>query len=281
MPLEVRIRPKSNLALIDFRELWRYRDLLSMFVWRDFAVKYKQTLLGPVWFLLQPLLPTVVFTLIFGKLAGMPTDGLPPFLFFLCNQIVWGYFSANYTSTSTCLLSNLNLFTKVYLPRLVVPLASLVSNAIAIGIQLILFVIMWCWFKFATPAGAVLHLTPSLLFFPLLFLLAAAQGLGFGLWMASFTAKYRDLQQLSGVLIQLWMYGSAVVFPLSKVPEKYQALVSANPVTFLTESFRYCLLGVGTVSWEAGVYSVVATVVVLLGGLYRFNKTARTFVDIA
>ena len=281
MPIEIRIQPKSDLALVDFRELWRYRDLISMFVWRDFSVKYKQTLLGPIWFLLQPLLPTIVFTLIFGKLAGMSTDGLPQFLFFLCGQIAWGYFSANYSSTATCLLANMNLFTKVYLPRLVVPIASLASNAISIGIQLGLFVVAWCWFKFGTKEGAGLQLSPALLCLPLLFLLAAAQGLGFGLWMAAFTAKYRDLQQLSAVIIQLWMYGSAVIFPLSQVPEKYQALVSLNPVTFLVEAFRMSLLGVGTISWGAGIYSVGITALVVISGLYVFNKTARTFVDIA
>ena len=281
MPIEIRIQPKSDLALVDFRELWRYRDLISMFVWRDFSVKYKQTLLGPIWFLLQPLLPTIVFTLIFGKLAGMSTDGLPQFLFFLCGQIAWGYFSANYSSTATCLLNNMNLFTKVYLPRLVVPLASLASNAISIGIQLGLFAIAWCWFKFGTKEGAGLQLSPALLCLPLLFLLAAAQGLGFGLWMAAFTAKYRDLQQLSAVIIQLWMYGSAVIFPLSQVPEKYQTLVSLNPVTFLVEAFRVSLLGVGTISWGSGIYAVGVTALVLVSGLYVFNKTARTFVDIA
>ena len=281
MPLEIRIQPKSDLALVDFRELWRYRDLISMFVWRDFSVKYKQTLLGPIWFLLQPLLPTIVFTLIFGKLAGMSTDGLPQFLFFLCGQIAWGYFSANYSSTATCLLTNMNLFTKVYLPRLVIPLASLASNAISIGIQLVLFAIAWCWFKFGTKEGASLQLGVGLLCLPLLFILAAAQGLGFGLWMAAFTAKYRDLQQLSAVIIQLWMYGSAVIFPLSQVPEKYQTLVSLNPVTFLVEAFRLSLLGVGTVSWGSGFYAVGITALVVLSGLYMFNKTARTFVDIA
>ena len=281
MNLETRIRPKSNLALVDFRELWRYRDLLSMLVWRDFAVKYKQTVLGPIWFILQPLLPTIVFTLVFGKLAGMPTEGVPAFLFFLCNQIIWGYFSANYMSTATCLLNNMNLFTKVYLPRLVIPLASLVTNALSISIQLGLFIVAWCWFRYGTPTGADLHLSASLLWLPLLFLLAAAQGLAFGLWMAAFTAKYRDLQQLSGVLIQMWMYGSAVIFPLSRVPEKYQALVSMNPVTFLVEAFRVSLLGVGTISWGTGLYAVALTLLVLVSGLFVFNKTARTFVDIA
>lgn len=281
MEIEIRIQPKSNLALVDFRELWRSRDLLSMLVWRDFAVKYKQTVLGPIWFILQPLLPTIVFTLVFGGLAGMPTEGVPKFLFFLCNQIIWGYFAANFGSTSTCLSNNMHLFTKVYVPKIVVPLASLCSNAASVGVQMLLFVVAWTCFKFGTTDGAGLQPQASLVFLPFLILLAAAQGLGFGLWMAAFTAKYRDLQQISAVLVQLWMYGSAIAYPLSKVPEKYQLLFSLNPVVFLSESFRCCLLGVGTVSWGSGLASVAITALVLVGGLYMFNKTARTFVDIA
>jgi lipopolysaccharide transport system permease protein len=284
MDLEIRIQPKSSLALVDLRELWRYRDLFYQLVQRDFSVKYKQTLLGPAWFLIQPLMQTFIFTVVFGKLAGMGTDGIPGFLFFLCNTIVWGYFAATYTSTSTSLLLNMNLFTKVYLPRIIMPLASLFTNAIAISIQCLTFVVAWCWFKFGTPQGEHLHLHATMLLIPFLFVFAAMQGLGFGLWMASFTAKYRDLQHVSPILIQLWMYGSAVVYPLSTVMEKHPPMVkwfSLNPVTFLTELFRYCLLGVGTISWETGIYSVGVTIVVLLTGLYRFNQTARTFVDIA
>jgi len=281
MNYEIRIAPKSDLVLVDVPELWRYRDLISLLVWRDFSVKYKQTILGPIWFILQPLLPTLVFTLIFGKVAGMSTDGVPGFLFFLCNQIVWGYFSNNYTSTATCLVTNLHLFTKVHLPKLVVPVAGVLSNSLSITIQLLLFVVSWMWFRFMSPAGEHLHFTTAILLAPLVFLLAAIQGLAFGFVMAALTAKYRDLQQLSSVLIQLWMYGSAVIFPLSQVPKKYQTLVSLNPVTFVTEAFRVCLLGVGTISWAAGLYSVIISLVVLVGGLYLFNKTSRAFVDIA
>lgn len=281
MELEVRIRPNKALALVDFGELWRYRDLLSVLVWRDFATRYKQTLLGPIWFLIQPILPTVVFTLIFNKMAGLSTDGLPAFLFYLCNQIAWGYFSGNFSAISGTLLTNMNLFSKVYFPRIVVPLSTLVSSLVTLGIQLLLFFGCYVYYKFFTTTGAGLQPTAAMLLLPLVVVQLAGMSLGFGLWMAAVTAKYRDLQQISGVIIQLWMYGSAVVFPLSQIPAKYQTLVSLNPVTFTSEATRYCLLGHGTLSWGAGVYSVAVTVAVVLSGLWIFNRTARTYVDIA
>jgi lipopolysaccharide transport system permease protein len=211
----------------------------------------------------------------------MSTDGIPGFLFFFSNQIIWGYFSTNFSSTAGSLHANLNLFTKVYFPRIIVPMASLISNAMAVGIQLAVFVIAWCWFKFGTPDGAKLHWSAATMFVPLLVVLAAAQGLGFGLWMAALTGKYRDLQHITPVLVQVWMYGSAVVFPLSQVPRRYQQLVLLNPVTFLCEAFRVCLLRAGTVSWGSGMYSVAVTMVVLWSGLYVFKRAARSFVDIA
>lgn len=278
---EVRIQPASHLRLLDIQELWRFRDLLRMLVWRDFAVRYKQTILGPIWFLLQPLLPTLVFTVVFGGIAGLSTEGIPGFLFYLCNQILWGFFAASYTSTATCLLTNMPLFTKVYFPRLVVPLASLFSNALSVVIQLGLFLVAWAWFRTHPVAPGALALHWQVVWIPALLVLAALQGLGFGLWMAVLTAKYRDLQQLAAVIIQLWMYGSAVIFPLSQVPAQYQLLVGLNPITFTVEAFRFCLLGVGTVSWHAGFLSAGLTFGVLLPGLYLFRRTARTFVDIA
>ena len=248
MELEVRIRPNKALALVDFGELWRYRDLLSVLVWRDFATRYKQTLLGPIWFLIQPILPTVVFTLIFNKMAGLSTDGLPPFLFYLCNQIAWGYFSGNFSNISGTLLTNMNLFSKVYFPRIVVPLSALVSSLVTLGIQLLLFTGVYVYYKFFSTEGAALQPTVAMLLLPLVVVQLAGMSLGFGLWMAALTAKYRDLQQISGIIIQLWMYGSAVVFPLSQIPAKYQTLVSLNPITFTSEASRYCLLGHGTLS---------------------------------
>ena len=277
--MEVRIRPKSSLKLVDFRALWGARDLLVMLVWRDFAVRYKQTILGPIWFLLQPILPTLVFVVVFNRIAGLATEGVPPFLFYFCNQIIWGFFAANYTGTSGVLLVNMNLFTKVYFPRLAVPLAGIINNVLAVAIQMAVFAIVWISYRMSN--GSTLTISPALLFFPFALLLAAFQGLAFGLWMASITAKYRDLQQLSLVLIQLWMYGSAVILPLSTVPAKYRTLMSLNPLVFTVEAFRSCILGVGTPTIAQGVYSVGVTFIVLLTGLYMFNQTTRTFVDIA
>jgi lipopolysaccharide transport system permease protein len=277
---ELRIRPSSKLSFGDPAELWRYRDLLFILVWRDFVAKYKQTILGPIWFIILPLVSTLIFTLIFGKVARMSTDGLPPFLFFLCNQVIWGYFSANYSTVSGTLLGNQHIFSKVYFPRLVPPVASLISNGVSLAIQFVLLIAFYLYSKMGTSAGAALTPSWHLVFVPVLILLAAVQGLGFGLWMAAITAKYRDLQHVAGVIIQLWMYGSAVIFPLSQIPENYRSLVALNPITFLTESFRFCLLGQGTLSWSSGLYAVTVSIAVLLAGLVVFDRTARKFIDI-
>jgi lipopolysaccharide transport system permease protein len=276
-----RIRPGNAVALVDFAEIRRYRDLLSMLVWRDFATKYKQTILGPIWFLVQPLLPALVFTVIFAQVAGMSTDGVPAFVFFLCNQVTWGYFATNFTAISNSLLINLNLFNKVYFPRLLVPISSLISNLVTMGIQLLLLAAAFAYARYKLPGGDHLHISWAIFFLPLIVLELAAMALGFGLWMAALTAKYRDLQQVIAVLLQVWMYGSAVMFPLSRMPGKYRLLVSANPVTFAIEAARLSLLGVGTVSWGAGLWSVGLTLTVLVTGLRLFNRAAQTFVDIA
>jgi lipopolysaccharide transport system permease protein len=279
--IETRIRPGSAVALVNVAELRRYRDLLSMLVWRDFATKYKQTILGPIWFLVQPLLPALIFTVIFGQVAGMSTDGVPGFVFFLCNQVAWGYFATTFTVTSGSLINNLQLFNKVYFPRLIVPISSLISNLITLAIQLLLLAAAFLYSRYHGQGGESLRVTWALALFPLVVLELGLMSLAFGLWMAAATAKYRDLQQVSAVLLQVWMYGSAVMFPLSKMPDKYRLLVSANPATFAIEAARRCLIGVGTVSWPAGLWSVGFTLVVLMTGLRLFNRTAQTFVDVA
>lgn len=275
---EVVIRPSAPATMVNLRELWQHRDLLWMLVWRDFALRYRQTVLGPIWFLLQPLLPTVVFTVVFGMIARMPTDGLPGFLFFFCNQIIWGYFAGCYSSTSTVLINNIHLFSKVYFPRLIVPLSSVIGHAVSLLIQLTVFLIIWWWVGTPTATTTV---SPWVRFalLPPLVLLAAIQGLGFGLWMTVLTAKYRDLQQIAPLILQMWMYGSAVVFPLSQVPAKYQPLMLMNPVTFVVESFRFSLLGVGSPSLNSAGLSSLISVVVLLTGLMAYNRTIRTYVD--
>jgi lipopolysaccharide transport system permease protein len=279
--IETRIRPGRSIALIDLGELRRYRDLLSMFVWRDFATKYKQTILGPIWFLVQPLLPTLLFTVIFAQVGGMSTEGVPAFVFFLCNQVAWGYLATNFSAISGSLISNLNVFNKVYFPRLLVPISSLVSNLITLVIQLVLLAAAFVYARYTLPGGENLHVTWALLLFPLIVLHLGAIALAFGLWMAAATAKYRDLQQVSAVLLQVWMYGSAVMFPLSRMPGKYRVIASSNPATFAVEAARRSLIGVGTVSWPAGLWSVGFTLIMLVIGLRLFNRTAQTFVDVA
>ncbi len=279
--VETRIRAGTSVALIDLEELRRHRDLLSMLVWRDFATKYKQTILGPIWFMVQPLLPALLFTVIFGQVAGMSTEGVPAFVFFLCNQVAWNYFATNFSSVSNTLVVNLALFSKVYFPRLLVPISSLISNLITLVIQLTLLAATIGWAYFKDPGGTHLHTSWRIVFFPLVILELGVMAMGFGLWMAALTAKYRDLQQVSALLVQVWMYGSAVMYPLSQMQGKYRTLISLNPATFAIEAARLCLIGVGTISLRDGLWSVGFTLVALWSGLRVFNRTAQTFVDVA
>jgi lipopolysaccharide transport system permease protein len=213
----------------DLAEIWRYRDLLFLLVHRDFVSNYKQTVLGPLWFIIQPLLTTIVFTIIFGKVAKIPTDGMPPMLFYLAGLLGWNFFSRTLSSTSSTLTSNLGLFGKVYFPRLVVPLAAVVSSFIALAIQLVTLLAFWCYFKFFTSAGPSIQPGWDLLLFPLIVLQISALGLGVGLWLSALTAKYRDLAFLTGTLVQLWMYATPIIYPVSQIPEKWRWVSSLNP----------------------------------------------------
>ncbi len=245
--IETRIRPGSAIALVNLAELRRYRDLLSMFVWRDFATKYKQTILGPIWFLVQPVLPALLFTVIFAQVAGMSTDGVPAFVFFLCNQVAWGYLATIFGAVSGALINNLGVFSKVYFPRLLVPISSLVSNLITLAIQILLLAAAFVYARYRVPGGETLHVTWA----------SCSShcscsrwrdGPGFGLWMAAATAKYRDLQQVSAVLLQVWMYGSAVMFPLSRMHGKYRTAGIGEPGDFRHRGRPSLLIGVGTLS---------------------------------
>jgi ABC-type polysaccharide/polyol phosphate export permease len=400
--MEVVIRPSKSWLNIDLKGIWQYRDLLYLLVWRDFTAKYRQTILGPIWFIIQPLLSTLVFTIVFGKIAGLPTNGLPPLLFYLCNQIAWGFFSSNYNSASATFGNNAHLFTKVYFPRLVVPLSNVISNCFPLIIQIVTFIAFFIYFTasnpsassfsardVANPAGlaarlaqpkaaaaalldgkisdasrqalrewntaspaplalkaglaedlnvlvkgpsiwdaqrfseiklrpetaalreknpqgedlarlnrlliedafpeltrhARFGLTATAFLLPLVFLHLAIIGLGFGLWMSALTAKYRDLTQLSGILVQLWMYASPVILSFSemqsKFPDKWKWLVSLNPVSFPIETIRLALLGSGTVTLEQAVMSIGMTVFFLITGLMLFTKVERIYVDLA
>ena len=273
------IEPNRSWFRLPWRDLLHYRDLWFLLVRRDFVAKYKQTILGPAWFIIQPLLMTLMFTVVFGRIAKIPTDGLPGMLFYLCGMLAWTYFAECIRGTSTIFVTNANLFGKVYFPRLVVPLAVVTSNLIAFAIQLATFIGFWLYFKFFTPAGDHFALTPYLFALPLLLLQTAAIGLGVGLWMSSLTAKFRDFTHLTGFLTQLWMYATPVVYPLSEVPQRWRWVVSLNPMTGIVETYRYAFLGAGTVEPGYLAGSAVATVVLLVSGVLLFSRTERTFID--
>lgn len=278
------ITPQKSLFDLKLGEVWRYRDLLTLFVRRDFVAQYKQTILGPLWHFVQPVLTTLMFTVVFGKLAGIPTDGVPPMLFYLAGLTNWNYFSACLTGTANTFVGNQGIFGKVYFPRLVTPLSIVASNMIKYGIQLLLFAGFYVYFYLHSTLHTP-HSTPSFqptiyaLLFPFLVLLLAGLGLGFGLIITSMTTKYRDLTVLLGFGVQLMMYATPVIYPLSQVPERYQVYAVLNPMTSVIETFKYGFLGQGTFSWGHLGYSAAFTVVLLLVGVVVFNKTERNFMD--
>lgn len=270
------ISPKNSLFKLNLGEVWKYKDLLILFVRRDIVAQYKQTVLGPLWYLIQPLFTTLVFTIIFGNLAGIPTDGIPPQLFYLAGIVNWNYFSEVLNRTSTTFKDNSAIFGKVYFPRLVVPLSIVTSNLLKYGIQLLLFCAIYAYFFFN---GADIALNSTILLFPLLILMLGGIGLGFGLVITSMTTKYRDLVFLVQFGVQLLMYATPVIYPLSQVPEKFQWLSVLNPMTSIIETFKYSILGQGTFSWLYLAYSFGFMVVILFIGTIVFNRTQRTFMD--
>ena len=274
------IQPTRGWRVIDWRALVHYRDLLYLMVRRDFVAKYKQTVLGPAWFIIQPLITTLMFTVVFGKIAKIPTDGIPGQVFYLCNLLAWTYFSQSLPTIATSLITNAGLFSKVYFPRLIVPLAALVSNLLAFGLQLVTFLGFYFYFKFATPEGAGIHANLTLLALPLLILHTALISLGFGLWLAALTAKYRDFTHLMHFLVQLWMYATPVILPLRLVPEKLRIVFALNPMTAVVESFRYAFFSHATVNAGYLGLSVAITLVVLISGLLVFSRVEKTFVDV-
>lgn len=273
------IQPTSTWFRIPWREILQYRDLLFLLVRRDFVAKYKQTVLGPAWFIIQPLVTTLVFTVIFGKIAKISTDELPTMLFYLCGMLAWQYFSQCMQGTSMTFVANAGLFGKVYFPRLVVPLSVIISNLVAFTIQLITFLCFWVFYKFATDAGGRFGMTWWVLALPAMLLQTAAIGLGVGLWMSALTAKYRDFVHVSGFMNQLWLYATPVVYPMSAVPETWRWVFAMNPMSGIVETYRYAFLGAGTVSSVHLGISVLTTVILLVSGLLVFSRTERTFID--
>lgn len=276
---ELVIQPSRGLLRMDWHGLMHYRDLLFLLVRRDFLAQYKQTVLGPLWFIIQPLLTTLVFTVIFGKVARIPTDGIPPMLFYLCGMCVWSYFAGCFGAISNTFITNANLFGKVYFPRIILPLSVVMSKLIAFGIQLLTFLAFLVYFIFFTRVGTVVHVTGWVWMVPLLLLLSAALGLGVGLWISAMTTKYRDLVHLATFLTQLWMYATPVVYPVSQIPERWRWLAALNPMTGIVEAFRKAFLGAGDASPYLLGMSVAITGLVLLTGLILFSRAEKTFVD--
>jgi lipopolysaccharide transport system permease protein len=271
------IEPQRSLLDLRLAELWRYKDLVLLFVRRDFVSVYKQTILGPLWYLIQPFLTTVMFTLIFGNIANLPTDGLPKFLFYMSGTVLWSYFADCLNKTSHTFVNNANLFGKVYFPRLAVPVSILISNLITFSIQFSMFL---CFLLYFVLSGTTLQVHwPWILLSPILILMMAGLGLGFGITISSLTTKYRDLRFLVTFGVQLLMYAAPVIYPVSSIPERFQWIILANPMTPIIEAFRYAYLGAGTVNINQLLYSFGFMVLIVLVGSVTFNRVEQTFMD--
>jgi lipopolysaccharide transport system permease protein len=270
------IEPQSSIFDLNLKDVWRYRDLLVMFVRRDFISSYKQTILGPIWFFIQPLLTTLTFTFVFGNLAGISSDGLPRPLFYMAGITAWNYFSDCLTKTSSVFSANASIFGKVYFPRLIMPLSIVTSNLLKFIVQMLMFVCLLAYYYFT---GHNIHITSAILLFPVLVLLMALLGLGLGMIISSLTTKYRDLAFLIQFAVTLLMYGTTVIYPLSATPQKYKYIVELNPMTSVIEAFRYGFLGQGQFSsWSLG-YTAICTFVFVIVGVIIFNRTERNFID--
>lgn len=276
----VTIKPSQSWITLDLKSLLAYRDLLVILVQRDFTAKYKQTALGPIWFFINPLITTVVFTLIFSQVIGVSTDGIPPLLFYMAGNLGWGYFSTVLGSTSNSLAGNAGLFSKVYFPRLIPPLALTLSGLFALSIQLLTFFGFYLKYLLYPAAGFTVA-GPSLtwLLFPVLIAHMAILGLGVGLCLSALTAKYRDFQHLQGFLVNIWMYATPIIYPMSRIPEAYRWLASINPMSAVVETMRFIFLGAGHFSLPSYLLSFGLSVVLLLIGLFAYQRSARTFVD--
>ncbi|MBD3627497.1 ABC transporter permease [Cyclobacterium sp.] len=273
---DICLTPDRRLFDIPLLDVWKYRDLFALLVRRDIVSFYKQTVLGPLWFFIQPLFTTFVYVFVFGNLAGLSTDGLPQFLFYLSGITAWNYFSDCLIKTSTVFRDNAPVFGKVYFPRMVVPLSIVAGNLVRFGVQFLLFAITWIYFYFQE---APIHLTYAVFLFPFLVILMAFLGLGMGLMVTSLTTKYRDLAFLVGFGMQLLMYATTVIYPLSSVPEKYEKWVSLNPMTGIIEAFRYGFLGEGYFSINNLIYVILFTLIILVFGVLIFNKAEKNFID--
>jgi len=270
------IEPKTNLLDLGLKEVWRYRDLVMLFVRRDFVSTYKQTILGPIWFFIQPLLTTITFIIIFGRVAQLSTDGLPMLAFYLAGITIWNYFAQTLTSTSTVFTSNAQMFGKVYFPRLTMPISIVISNLVRFLIQFSLFFIVWIYYLVQ---GSEIQPNWLIVITPVLIIIMALLSLGLGMIFSAMTTKYRDLAMLLTFGVQLLMYATPVIYPLSSIPDKYKWLVLANPMSSIVEAFRFAFLGSGTFNWIYLGYSLVVTVMILFIGTIIFNRVQKSFTD--
>ncbi len=272
------IKPQAGLLNLKLAEIWAYRDLVGMFVRRDIVTIYKQTILGPLWYLIQPLLTTLVFTVIFSNVAKISTDGLPPILFYLAGITAWNFFAESFKNTADTFKKNENIFGKVYFPRVVMPLSIVISGLLKFGIQLLLFIGIVLFYVFARDAAIHTHWELIGIMIWLLILMGFL-GLGFGMIISSLTTKYRDLIFLIQFGIQLLMYATPIIYPLSVIPAKYQWMIKANPMTSIVETFRYITLGSGSFHWDGLIYSTVFMIVLMFIALIIFNRTEKNFMD--
>ena len=276
---EIVIEPSRGWLNLDWRELWEYRDLLVLLVQRDFISRYKQTILGPLWHLIQPVITTAVFVVIFGRVAGISTDQIPQPLFYLCGLLGWNYFSQNISTGGATFINNAGLFGKVYFPRLIVPVSVVVANLIAFALQLIPFLLFLAYYKFFTAQAGVVRFSWLLLLAPLPLLQTALLSLGVSLWMSASTAKFRDLIHLNQFIIQLWMFATPIIYPLSKVSDRWKWIIWANPMSVPVEAFRICFLGRGTLGPTEITISAASTLLILATGIAVFQKVEKTVVD--
>jgi lipopolysaccharide transport system permease protein len=277
--MSVRTHIKANQPWwrVDWYEIWEYRELLWNLVSRDFITVYKQTILGPLWFIFQPLATTLTFTVIFGNLAKIPTDNLPPFLFYMCGTVLWTYFQACMDTVSGSLVTNSGIFGKVYFPRLIPPLAVVVNNLARLAINLGLFLAFWLFFMFFKQAPVEPNIW--MIVFPLLVIQCAGLGLGIGLWLSSLTAKYKDISFILPFFAQLWMYATPVVYPASMIPERFNWWIAVNPMASVIEVNRYAFLGQGMIDPVAIASNFIIMLVLLFSGIAQYNRVQRTFID--
>lgn len=270
------IEPHGKVFYLKLRELWQYRDLIKLFVRRDFVAQYKQTILGPAWHILNPLFTTIIFTIVFGRIANISTDGLPQFIFYMAGNVIWVYFAGVLTATSGTFIIGASIFGKVYFPRLATPVSILISKLIAFSIQFAFFI---CFVIYFMMRGASVHPNIWILLTPILILMMGTIGLGGGVIISALTTRYRDLQVLVNFGVSLLMYATPIVYPMSTVPEKYRIFLMANPISAIVETFRYAFLGAGSFNLHHLLYSFIFSIAIFIIGVVMFNKVERTFMD--